>query len=193
MLFDDTREVQSMADVVERNYTIYVAKGMEMHFGDWHLNETVQIEHSKVNEYLRRLNEPDYNGTLMVTSDFMRSKSVEQIKFRMLEQKIMTGYCALAFPRNHFLFSIFNEKIGQMISSGIMQKIIADNENQRKPKIEPGYRVVAMHHIYCLIFTSAFMGFCFQLFLNCFCILWNRFMIERIHKPKNLATFKFSN
>lgn len=98
----------------------------------------------------------------------------------------MSGFLCFAFPKNHFLFEEFNKKIEQLITSGVMQKLI----EQRKSNVDAdeGPSVLTLDHlaigfcIWAIVALIAFAAFCLELAIHYIKMKLFTFTIANIRK-----------
>lgn len=119
-----------------------------------------------IDKALQRLNSPGSNVAFLTTSDRLKYLLSSENPFQTLEQRLMSGFLCLAFPKNHFLFEGFNKKIEQLTTGGVMQKLI----EHKKPSFvaDGGPSVLTLSHlgigfcIWAIAALIAFAAFCLE-------------------------------
>jgi hypothetical protein len=83
------------------------------------------------------------------------SRGIHLPNFAVLKEKVISDYVGISFPTNHFMYDVYNEKIAQLVESGIVQNFL-DSSKPKKP-IENDKRVpLSVDHL--LIWFQLWMG-----------------------------------
>lgn len=110
---------------------------------------------------LVNLNDPTSKAALLVYSDQLKYVTRNYFEpHRLLQQKFLSGHIGISMPRNHFLFQGINKKIGQLLTGGMIQRLIAEGpppqpENVNKPNAIRLGRLAAgfSFWLFCLVAT----------------------------------------
>lgn len=69
------------------------------------------------------LTESSFKGSVVVNYNFVMTKTIElngEYRWKFLDQKILSFCEGIAFDRQHYLFSSFNEKMKQLATGGFI-------------------------------------------------------------------------
>lgn len=120
------KTVESINDIVEQGYSIYVFNEM------LHVLNDVKIEESKVIpilfkehlEIIEKLKDPSFDGVLVRAISiiqYMNRLRVYNFNFEICKQQLVITPVVLYFQKGSFLTNPFNEKLNELINAGLIE------------------------------------------------------------------------
>lgn len=199
--------VEKISELIEKKATLFHLHEVMRHFWDIFYVDTFW-DFNLRNNYIFEPNYsdpkfitnllPEGSNRFFITDDIhlnkLRKRSNLTFKYTQLNEKIMSDHVGFYFPWNHFLHEAFDRKLGHMIDSGVVKKLVEDAAFIREAKCESfNPDVLTMEHldvvfqIWLAGLCTALLQFIFEYLVYKIC--YKSFIAKKLLEMKNSIMF----
>lgn len=130
--------------------------------------------------FAQKFTEPSINGAFLIPSNYIKHfTNSAQNPLSVLPETVMSGHSGLVFPQHHLLFRVFNKKLIQLKSGGIIQDLVKIAKPQDAEPYDGSSVLTVDHltigfHIWLIVALIALIAFCIE-----FPVYWINICLNR--------------